>query len=318
MLITICNLSNFVFLTTPKKLENPQVRQKLIEVNREHPLTHYMICESDRLRVLPGSIVNDELVIYFTVMRQVSEFSWEDHHLAISSEICGNRCELFIKNSSICIACADGSVEVFDNVFVLLDWLGSGTSATDSLVDLLRLTVMYVGQTEINEKYMRFDGHEKLNVALSDVVEKRPHREVWVKLLYFQKPFLKALSLPEIESPFRADAFPKGGLVENIPVGQLKNAIEGVLIKYFQPPLNVQLKNNFPSDRHTSYKYFYELNIRSIIVELRGEWRSYVTGNDVAPYTKIKLIEYALLADDVGTFIHDNRRQDFEALLRHK
>lgn len=315
MLLTICNVSNFILLSTPRNIENLEGRQRLIEENRLHPLSHYMICESDRLRVRADSVVNSDSKICFTVKQQVNEFEWLDHQIEMPAVIEGRRFEMVVEGPVVSLLTADGRKTWFDNTFLFLEMLASEIGASDSLAEILKLTVMYIGQTEISDTYVRFDGHEKLNAVFGEVVDKRPHREVWVKMLSFKPPFTNMLSLPEIDSPFRGDWLPGGGLLENLPPVQLKNAVEGVLIKYFQPILNVQLKKNFPSDRHTSYKYFYEQHIRSIVVELHEEWRSYITGNHEAPYTKTKIIEYALSKDDVGTFLHDNSKQDFDEFI---
>lgn len=34
-----------------------------------------------------------------------------------------------------------------------------------------------------------------------------------------------------------------------------------------------------------------------------------------APYTKIKMIEFALSSDDKGTFLHDNSKQDLDDII---
>ncbi len=315
MLLTICNICHFVLLSTPRNLESAVGRRRLIEENNRRSLSHYMICESDRLRIQPNSVINTDMKICFTVKQQVSEFDWIDHEFEMPATINGEIIEMSLDGPVVSLVTIDGRKTWFDNTFLFLEMLASEIGASNSLAEILKLTVMYVGQTDVTETYVRFDGHEKLNATFGEVVDKRPHREVWVKMLSFQAPFTIMQSLPEIDSPFRNDWHPGGGLLENMPPEQLKNAIEGVLIKYFQPPLNVQLKKNFPSDRHTSYKYFYEKNIRSVVVELHEEWRSYVTGNQETPYTKIKVIEYPLANDDSGIFLNDNSKQSLDELI---
>jgi hypothetical protein len=316
MLITICNLCNYILLATPGSLENKEVREKIIFENENHPLTHYMLCESDRLRVPADTIVNTDQTIAFKVKQQVSEFDWISHDFFMPSEIDNEKYKMRVDGPVIYLVNSDGCEARFENTFLFLDVFTSKLGTLDSLAEILKLTVMYVGKTEITSKYIRFDGHEKLNSVFSEVVEKRPNREVWIKMLSFHRPFTNMLLVPEIDSPFRHDWLSGGGLLKNLPEEQLKSAIEGVLIKYFQPPLNKQLKKNFPSDRHASYSYFYEHTVRSIVVELHEEWRSYVTGSNVTPYNKIKLIEYALCADDIGIFLHDNATQDLDKSTR--
>lgn len=318
MLLTIGTICDYILLSTPRNLERREGRERLIEENKGHPFSHYMICESDRLRIDPESIVHDHEKISFTLKQQISEFKWQDHQIEMPAVLSGTAIHMSVEGPNISITAPGHDALTFDSTFLFLEMLASGIGASDSIAEVLKLTVMYVGQTEITDSYIRFDGHEKLNSVYGDVVAVRPHREVWVKLLSFQNPFTTMLSVPEIESSFRKDWLPGGGLLENLPADQMTNAIEGVLIKYFQPELNVQLKKNFPSDRHTSYKYFYENNIRSIFVELHEEFRSYVTGNKTTPYTRVTMIEFALSSDDKGPYLHDNSRQYVDAMLRKK
>jgi hypothetical protein len=318
MLLTICNVCDFILLSTPRNLESSEGRKQLIETNSSRPLTHYLICESDRLRVAADSVNNSDLTIAFKVKQQISEFEWAEHDVEMPSEIEGRKHKIRVDGPVIFLIASDDQETWFANTFLFLEFLGSTLGTSDAIAELLKLTVMYVGQTEITDAYVRFDGHEKLNKVFSEVVDLRSNREVWIKLLSFQPPITNAISLPQIESPYRSDWLPGGGLFENLPADQLKNAIEGVLIKYFQPILNIQLKKNFPSDRHTSYRYFYQHNIRSLVVELHEEFNSYVTGNSTVPYTKIKLIEFALSADGAGIFLHDNATQDLDELVLKK
>lgn len=317
MLLSINTICNFTFLATPRVIEGSAVREQLIAENSKNPLTHYMICESDRLRIPKESVTNTALKITFTVRQQISVFDWDEHQIEMPALIQGRQCQLVVDDSIVSLVSEDGKKLWFDNTFQFLETLALILGGPQSLSELLKLTVMYVGQTEISKKYIRFDGHEKLNSVFGEVVDLRPHREVWIKMLSFQKPFINMLVIPGIDSPYRHDSLFSQDRVNSIPKEQLNNLIEGVLIKYFQPQFNIQLKNNFPSKEHTSYNYFYQQGMRSVIVELHEELRAYATGNQDTPYTKIKYIEYALslTSDDNGVFLHDNARQDLDEIV---
>lgn len=312
MLLSLCNVCDRVALATPSSIEREEGRKLILEANSIRPLTHYMICESDRLRIKDGSFSSRDGRANFILLQQKTEFDWETHEIEIPSVINGVKFSLSLDGPNVSMNFENGHLEWFDNTFLFLEILASAIGGAESLREVLRLTVQYIGQTEISSDYIRFDGHEKLNTISNDIIALRPHREVWVKLLSFQNPFFTVITIPEIDSPLRTDWLPGGGLLENLPFDEWKTIVEGALIKYFQPELNKHYKHNFPSDRHTSYKYFYEHNFRSVIVELHEEYRSYITGNKKAPYTKIKFIEFALLSDDKGPYLHDNSKQDLD------
>ena len=275
-----------------------------------------MICESDRLRIEEGSITKKKDSIAFNLLQQRTEFDWESHEVEIPSNINGHDCNILLDGPVVKMTNQHGAVEWFDNTFLFLDFLASCIGAPDALSEVLKLTVKYIGQTEISNNYIRFKGHEKLNSISNDIISIRPHREVWVKILSFQPPFFKMMTIPGIDSPYRDDWYPGGGLLENLPRQEWKTIVEGALIKYFEPELNKHYKHNFPSDRHSTYSYFYDRDFRSVVVELHEEYRHYVTGNETAPYTKIKMIEFALSSDDSGAFLHDNSVQDLDELIR--
>ncbi|KVZ44402.1 hypothetical protein [Burkholderia ubonensis] len=312
MLLSLCNVCNFITLIPPGNIQTDAGRSTLRKINESKPLTHYMICESNRLRIKPDSIKVEGESISFTLLEQVNEFDWHDHWIQIPVSLYGHRFSVKTDGPIVSLVFENGPIEQFHNTFLLLQFLTQHLGPARELNELLRLTVKYIGQTEITEKYIRFDGHEKVSSVSSDIIHSRPHREVWVKLLSFQPPFVTMLSTPEIDSPYRRDWLPGGGLLEELPEKSWKTAVEGALIKYFSPEFNVHYKENFPSERHTSYQYLYDKSIRSIVVELHEEYMAFVTGSDTRPYTKIKFIEYALSANDTGPYLHNNDVQDLD------
>lgn len=224
--------------------------------------------------------------------------------------------EIVVEGKSIIINDSLGGSIYCESVFIFLDTFGSYFGWHERIEPLLLLDVQYIGKTEITEKYLRFKGHEKILKVSSEIIENRPNKEVLVKLLSFQPPYINGMTIPEIQSDdSRTDWYIGGGLIEKMPFDDWKSVVEGTLIKYFQPKYNIQYKDNYPSESHTSYKYFYDKNVRSIIVELHEEYMAHKTGNDKVPYTRTRLIQYALKFDDSGIHIMDNDNQNTDNFL---
>lgn len=312
MLLSLRTVCDFITLTTPGNIQTDAGRSELRTINESKPLTHYMICESNRLRVKPDSIESKNGRISFVLLEQVNEFEWLDHWVQIPAVLDGCSFSMQADGPTVSLVSEGGQVEQFHNAFLLLQYLAHYLGPARELNELLKLTIKYIGQTEITDKYVRFDGHEKINSVSNDIIHLRPHGEIWVKLLSFQSPFLTMLSVPEVDSPYRTDWLPGGGLLEGLTRKAWKTVVEGTLIKYFAPEFNVHYKENFPSDTHTTYQYLYEKSVRSIAVELHEEYMAYVTGSDTRPYTKIKMIEYALSKDDKGLYLNNNDVQDLD------
>lgn len=312
MLVSINTVLDFICLAEPNQLK----RKEIIEINKTKPFTHYQVCEFNRLRIKPESVVNTPEYIRFIVSKQLNEFDWEEHEMVMEASHQGITASMEIRGKSVVIRNSNGGEQGFETVFMFLEMTGSNMGWHKYVEKLLNLKVMYIGQTEITGgPYLRFDGHEKISKAANDIISNRPEKEVIVKLMSFQPPSTRAMMIPDIISDdSRDDWMPGGGLLENIPKDDWKTVIEGTLIKYFHPEFNVHYRDNFPSDRHTKYSYFYENNVRSVCVELHEEYRAYVTSSDRVPPKRIRLIEYALQKDDQGVMLVDNENQMPDAI----
>ena len=306
MLVSIGNVCNFTCHSTPSNLEDPII----LEINKKHRFTHYFVCQTNRLRIKPETIKVSEEHIEFIICEQVNEFDWEENEFVMSRIVNGIKCNLKVEGKSITLYDSSGREEYFDNVFLFLNMVGSDSGWHQKVEKFLRLEVKYIGKTELTEKYIRFKGHEKIDKVKNEIIENRPNKEIIVKLLSFQKPFVNAMMIPEIQSDdSRSDWHPGGGLIENMPFEDWKSSVEGALIKYFQPEFNVHYKDNYPSNRHKSYRYFYDNNVRSIIVEVYEDYMAHITGNESVPYKRIRVIQYALNSDDSGIHLTDNNNQ---------
>lgn len=311
MLISIGNVCNFSCLATPSNLKNPDI----IEINKQHPFTHYIICQINRLRIRKESIKHSENYIEFTISQQINDFDWEEYRFKMLRKNGDSSLTMSVEGNKITVSNSHGGSNSFDNTFLFLDAIGSSYGWHEALEKLLLLDVQYIGKTEIKENYLRFKNHEKIVDVSNEIIEHRTNKEIIVKLLSFQPPFTNAMVIPGVESDdSRKDWHVGGGLIENMPIDDWKSIIEGALIKYFQPQYNINLKDNYPSKYHSSYKYFYDQNIRSIIVELHEEYMAHKTGNTQVPYTRIRMIQYPLNSDDCGTYLMDNDNQMMDFL----
>ena len=311
MLISIQNVCNFVVLANPSKL----TRKEILEANQTTPFTHYMICILNRLRIKPNSITHDDEFTNFIIMEQVDEYNWKKHKFSFLAKFGNEKAVLESDGKEVSLTLESGRKEIFENIFTFLSMISYGNEEIHQYIEhLLNLNVQYIGQTEIsNGQYLRFKGHEKINIVSNEIIENQPEKEIIMKLMSFQKPFTSAMLIPEIESDdSRRDWLPDGGLLENMPFDDWKTLVEGTLIKYYDPKYNKHFTKNFPSDKHTSYSYFYENNIRSVSVETHEEYMAHKTGNDNVPYTRMKLIEYSLKNEEQGIFLHDNNNHTLD------
>ncbi len=307
MLVSINTILDFICLAEPNNLS----RKEIVEANKFKPFTHYQVCEFNRLRIRPESVVNTNQYIRFIVSKQLNEFDWEEQEMFMQSSHHGITTSMEVRGKSVILHNSRGGELWYDTVFIFLEMIGSEMGWHKHLENLLKIKVMYIGQTEISDgSYLRFDGHEKINKVTNDIISNRPEKEVIVKLMSFQPPFIRTMVISDIESDdSRKDWMPGGGLLENIPRDHWKTIIEGTLIKYFYPEFNVHYRDNFPSEKHTKYTYFYKKNVRSICVELHEEYRAYITESEKVAPKRIRLIEYALKSDDSGAMLVDNENQ---------
>lgn len=289
-----------------------------MDANKIHPFTHYMICTLNRLRIKPNSITENNGFTSFIIMEQINEYDWKEHKFSFLAMFNNEKATLQSNGKEIYLILESGRKEVFENLFTFLSMISYNNYEIHKHIEyLLNLNVLYIGQTEMKQgQYLRFKGHEKINKVSNEIIENKPEKEIIIKLMSFQKPFTTAMILPNIFSDdYRMDWLPGGGLLENMPYDDWKTLVEGTLIKYFKPKYNVHFKDNFPSERHTSYSYFYDKNIRSVSVEIHEEYMAHKTGNKNVPYTRIKLIEYSLSNDEDGTFLHNNEEQDLDNFI---
>lgn len=314
MLVSIRTVCNFVISVPPSRLKSKEI----LEINKIYPFSHYMICTLNRLRIKPNSITINGILTDFIILEQINEYDWKEHKFSFLGIINNEKITIESTGKEVNLINENGQVEYFENIFLFLIKISYNNSEIhDYIENFLLLNIEYIGQTEISKGYLRFKTHEKKNDITDEIIENYPHKEVIVKLMSFQEPFTSAISDLNMENDnFRMDWLPNGSLLKNIPIDHLKTLIEGTLIKYFMPEHNVHYKKNFPSITHTGYKYFFEKDIRSVSVELHEENMAYKSGNNNVPYTRTRLIEYLLCNDDNNIFLHNNKEQNGDELIK--
>lgn len=321
MLLTMGFLSNYRGLITANDINNKEYVETILEANKSFNLTHYMICTINRLRIDPKSIRNEPDSIFFTIMEQVDDFNWKEHTVRIPSNLGGYHTIMLVDGSEITLHVLQiDHKEIFANVLMFFEWIKLNKlfefTGEKKMTDFLKFNIEYIGQTELTNNHIRFHQHKQISTILGDANAKRAHKEVWIILYSFQPPIVQSLATPKHIGEFRFDGL-NGSLVKKLPKNEHKNLIEAVMIHYFQPRLNIHYKDNFPSDKHISYKYFYKQNISSVFVELHGNYCSYVIGSEKVGYkTNSYLMSYALSEEIDGVYILDNNEQNIDFFLQ--
>lgn len=150
----------------------------------------------------------------------------------------------------------------------------------------------------------RFKNHEKVQKILTDVMSKRPDRRLYVLLLEMSFNLnsvfdgkTKSFMCSEEES----ERHLKEVVGTEIEKKQNINITEAAFINYFKPEYNVNFVNNFPSETHTGYKKYFDLDYNSIVIELDLEFDNidigiYTEENEMKSF--INIIRYKLFNDD--------------------
>lgn len=168
--------------------------------------------------------------------------------------------------------------------------------------------VVYIGQAfgeNANPLAMkkRMINHETLQKILLDHLNQEPKSDICLILWDF-KPRLHTI-FDGITKNFVAsdeeDQERLMRLLQNPPYyisKQLINITEAALINYFKPQYNIYFKNNFPDVEHTGYRYYYDLDFHSIIVELDPTAININLYSEKNQYKVFNAIRYNLTNDD--------------------
>lgn len=173
--------------------------------------------------------------------------------------------------SDFCFQDANGKSIVDGPVAQYLAMIG----AHELVPEAFDLDVLYVGQAYGKDGKrtapQRLAQHETLQKIYAETIHRSPEMDIWIVLFSFEEWILASFD-------GRTDAFGTTGeedlahmdkvLHTDLTEGQRINYTEAAMIRYFQPQYNIEFKNSFPDQKHTSYEECYALDLNAVSVEL--------------------------------------------------
>jgi hypothetical protein len=159
---------------------------------------------------------------------------------------------------------------------VLLQHLGP------TFAKYLDLEVLYIGQSYGVEGARtvpdRLQSHSTLQGIYSEAILRNPDCEIWLILTSFEQILLTSMDGTMKVSPEEKEKdtehlkmVTSKVLVDGLKEQQVINFTEAALIRYFQPPYNIEYKDTFPNPAHSSYSECYELDINAVCIEVNTE-----------------------------------------------
>lgn len=233
---------------------------------------HYLVCSAPRIVFESFDAVNEKV----TVKIQRGLFSFEIISVKIQKIVIKEGGSFEVKNINgdnypeVEVTLEDGSkYPPFRSCF---EFLCSFILPEEN--NPLLHEVLYVGQTEPHDKYIRLKGHETFAKIANHYLKSKPHSEIFIKLLKFSEPkYDSANSDVKVNERWRADVANEIG---KIPADQMTTLIEAALIRAYNPKFNNHYKNSFPSKNHEKYYYFYKAPIEVVEVIIDERLRNYI------------------------------------------
>jgi hypothetical protein len=145
-------------------------------------------------------------------------------------------------------------------------------------LSILDYEVLYIGQaygkngkrTALN----RLSNHSTLQEILNETLSSYPDSDISILLANFQQVLYTAMGAgnPKQEKDITEDEIRFKNFSDKETFSfteKMKiNFTEAALINYFKPKYNQKYKNNFPDKSHNSYQKCYDLDLKSMIIEL--------------------------------------------------
>lgn len=269
ILVYVCNTITFASYAD---LTSKDGKRYLKAQNKETEFTHYMICKTRRLLFLSANLLQGgQIDIKFK--RALPFLESEIQHVIMEPflgeesvvSIRGNYPEVFVTLAEGREVCFASLFEFFCHVLTL---------STVDIGDLLDMEVVYIGQTEISDNYIRLDGHETYCQVADEISKKQPECELFIKVLHFTSP---SVIVAENIGFTTQDQQKLLTYARVIPRDHWVTLIEGALIYDLQPKYNVHYKKNFPFRGHVAYSYFFDGPIDVVQVSVNEEFRLYST-----------------------------------------
>ncbi|KQT24762.1 hypothetical protein ASG22_12320 [Chryseobacterium sp. Leaf405] len=240
---------------------------------KENPCHIYLICKRPRISIDTENFIidKDKIIFTFKIQRQNTfenikieiPNTYNTIDFKLTSEYPYNYFELR-KNGEILL---NGKSAVF------LQSFGS------KFTKYLDLEVLYIGQSYgvkgARTAPERLQSHSTLQGIYSEAIIKNPDCEIWLILTSFEQ-----ILLTSMDGRMRRDDEEKqkdtehlervtnAVLYDGLKEQQVINFTEAALIRYFQPPYNIEYKNTFPNPAHSTYSECFELDINSICIEV--------------------------------------------------
>lgn len=279
ILLYVCNTITFASYAD---LTSKDGKRYLKAQNKETEFTHYMICKARRLLFLSANSLQDgQIDIEF---RRALPFLESEIKHVIIEPFLGDERVVSIRSNypEVFVTLAEGREVGFASLFEFFCHVL--TPATVDIGDFLDMEVVYIGQTEISDDYIRLDGHETYCQAADEILKKQPECELFIKVLHFTPPTFIVTRKIGASAP---DKKKLSAYAKNIPRKHWVTLIEGALIYDLKPKFNVHYKNNFPSRVHDGYSYFLDGPIDEVRVSVTEEFRLYSTIHTNGNRTKI-------------------------------
>lgn len=143
----------------------------------------------------------------------------------------------------------------------------------------LDLNILYIGQSYgvagARTAPERLKNHSTLQGIYSESILRNPDSEIWILLTSFEQVLLSTIDgtmetteEQNIIDTKHVNQITKAVFYDGLKEQQVINFTEAALIRYFQPPYNIEYKETFPNPAHSTYSECYELDIHSVGIEL--------------------------------------------------
>ena len=149
------------------------------------------------------------------------------------------------------------------------------------LMPEIQYKVLYIGQSygKRGERsaIKRLSSHETLQKILIDTQRDYPEYEIKIMLLEMAyrlgmaiEPTAKVLTTED------EDSIHTEKVLSNLPQEQqVINITEAALINYFRPQYNIMFVENFPCEKHRSYRQYFDLDYNDLVIEIDMEFENF-------------------------------------------
>ncbi len=239
------------------------------------PCHIYFVCRRPRVSIEPTSFkaTTETIELVFKVQRKdkfddfpfIFENPFQDSLVTIDSEYPYSMFTFKKGDEVLFTAKAAVFLQSFDRYH---------TDAT-----FLDLEILYIGQSYGVEGARtapdRLKSHSTLQGIYAAAIQNNPDYEIWLMLTSFQQINITLMDgrtkyteqeLEDDNERFKAVHYKLN--YEGINEQQKINFTEAALIRYFEPPYNIEYKNTFPNPAHKTYAECYELNINAVAIEV--------------------------------------------------